>query len=177
MGCIISMAIAQQFTKDEKGNKVVTPEYRAWMEGQLRGHVATLDRVAYAGPGCLLLKGQGGFFNPAPPINTAWLAGRLSPEEFSDIVRRMNAGAMDVSVLLPPTFSPSDIPRRSERVFTEGSMKAVAEINSQFAERGISLTLDRGQNETTVTGVRSNGAASTRHVQHSTLYITIAGVA
>ena len=183
--CISTLALAyatqnsnipQQWTTDASGRRVLSPEYRAWGEAQLFSAINQLDRVTYAGPGVLLCKGAGAVYNPAPPLNPDWLMGRLAAYEFSAIVDRVNRAALEVVLTLPPVCRPEDIPYRHSLVMVE-SARACAAISAEWAGRGICVTVDNGQHETTITAVTGGGEWSvnttTRHVNHCSLYLTI----
>lgn len=145
------------------------------VRGQAAMFIETLERVEYGGPGVLKLRGQSNLHNPKPPLQPSWLAGVMSPEEFTTIVSSINEAVIVVAETQPLIYRPADIPFRQKQL-NDSADAALAALNEKLAQRGIALQLDRGMERVTVVDARENRHA-TRHEHPCTLYMTFPVVA
>ncbi len=90
-----------------------------------------------------MCKGAGAFYTPAPPLDTDRLLGRLTPEEFSAIIDRMNLAALEVAVMMPRFISPRDLYVHCGPMPRMESRRVCNAINAEYTGRGISLRLEK----------------------------------
>lgn len=67
---------------------------------RLQGPDNTAPRAELQLGGVIKLEGEGGFFNPAPLLDHGWMQGRMSPQEWHDLIVSINACLLP---LLPGT--------------------------------------------------------------------------
>ena len=134
----------------------VVPKYTAEL---LTTEFAKLDphlkRCSYSGPGVLSIEGVGGFFSTKPPLNVDWLCGALSPDEFTQAVRKIDQYVLDALLGLPIKFTVEDIPARTASSMA-AAVAGAAAVSETFKGK-VLFWVDDGSDSTTVTGVSGGG--------------------
>lgn len=115
----------------------------------------------------LELKGTGWIFNPQPPFDSSIFRDKLSPQDYSSSIRKMNRAHVQK---LEGHSRLSEIPKRRQ-LGKEAVQATIAELNQKAV--GYHWDLQAGQETTIVTGVNQHGdgGCTTEHKQETSLLL------
>ncbi|CAF0995409.1 unnamed protein product [Rotaria sp. Silwood1] len=81
--------------------------------------------------GIIKLQGANGFFNPNSLLDSTWLKGKMTPEEYYQAIDYINKCTGKSQVGLSKVFSVSERPMRAQ-LRSQAGLAAVEEINKQY---------------------------------------------
>lgn len=95
-----------------------------------------LPAAANGGPVTLVLRGQGSFFNPAPPADESWLRKKMTASDYERAIAAIDRAVSRAMVGLPRLYSRSDVPARAA-IKARAAQAEVAALNSRWSGRGV----------------------------------------
>jgi hypothetical protein len=142
------------------------------IRSQLKDRSLQQKRIDLTSSGILQLQGQGGCFNPSPPLVESWMKGKITGYELSKYIDQLNEATVQAHIGLKKQFHPSEIPLRYSK-FTEALKAEVNTINSTTERKGVKFVLDEGLVDVKIVEVSGGGDDTLRSRSTQTKNYTV----